>query len=85
MYVLTHFVSLDLIAIAADLDQDTGSCVERGEFSTSSIVGSAIARSAVGLSHGGFSSVAGRDLTEELAIDFAQWARHVAHEAVLVL
>lgn len=85
MNVLTHFASLDLIAAAADFDQCTGSGVEGGESSTIGVVVSAMARSTVGRRHGGFSSIAGRSLTKELAIDLAQWARHVANEEMLVV
>ena len=85
MNVLTYFACLDLIAVATDLDEGTDSRVEGGEFGTIRVVVSAMAWSTVGLSHGGFSSIAGRNLTEELAIDFAQWARHVAHDEMLAL
>lgn len=85
MKVLTHFISLELITIAADLDQGTGSSVEGGEFSAMRVLVSSKARSAVGLSHGSFSSVVVVNLTEELAIDFAQWARHVANGVLMLL
>ena len=83
--VLTHFTDLDLIAIAADLDQSTGSRVERSEAIAMSVFVSSKARDAVGSSHGSFGSVVVRDLTEELAINFAQWARHITHEALMLL
>ena len=83
--MLTHFTSFDLIAIAADLNQSTGSRVERSEATTMSVFVSSKARDAVGFSHGSFGSVVVRDLTEELAINFAQRARHVTHEVLMLL
>lgn len=72
MTVSTHLASLDLIAVAANLDQGTGSRVEGSEVDAMRVLVSSKARSVVGLSHGSFSSVAVGDLTEELAIDLAQ-------------
>lgn len=80
MNVLTHFASLDVMAFGGDLDQGTSSRVQRGKCSTRILFVSFKARSAVGLSHGSFSSVVAWDLTEELAIDFAQWTRHADQE-----
>lgn len=69
--VLTHFASVDFIAVAADLDQGIGSRVEGSEASTmSAALVSAMARSTVGLSHSCFSSVLVRDLPEKLVINF---------------
>ncbi len=81
----THFTSLDLIAIAADLNQSTGSRIERSEAIALSVFVSSKARDAVGFSHGSFGSVVVGYLTEKLAIDFAQWARHITHEVLMFL
>ena len=83
--MLTHFASLDFIAFAANLDQGTGSRVERCETSTRMVSMSFKARFVVGRSHGSFSFIVGRKFAEELAIDFAQRAGHVAHDVLVVL
>lgn len=70
----THFTSLDLIAVAADLDQSSGSRIQGGKFRDVRVLVSSMRRSAVGLGHGDFSSFVVGDLAKELAIDFAQWA-----------
>lgn len=82
--MLTHFASLDFIAIAADLDRGAGSRVKRGKGSTKMVIVSLSARFAVGLSHGSFGSAGVGNFTEELAINFAQWARHVAHGVLMI-
>lgn len=74
MSVSTHFTSLDLIAVAADLDQGSGSRVQGGKLRDVRVLVSSMRRSAVGLGHGDFSPFFVGDLAEELAIDFAQWA-----------
>lgn len=69
--MLTHFASLDLIAIAAQLDQGTGSRVERSEVSAIRVLLSSMTRCVVSLSRGGFSSIVRGNLPKELTIDFA--------------
>ena len=83
--MLTHFASLDLVAVGGGLGQSSCSPVERGECGTVVLFVSSRARSAVRLSHGSFSSVVVWHLTEELAIDFAQWARHTGEKLEVVV
>lgn len=78
--MLTHFAGLDFIAIAANLDQGTSSRVERCKSSDMMVIVSLKARLVVGLGHGSLGCIVEGDFADELAINFAQWAGHVAHE-----
>lgn len=84
MSVLTHFAGHDFIAIAADLDQGSGSRVERCKFITMMVMVSLKAKFVVALGHGSFSCVTGGNFTEKLVIDFAQWAGHIAHGVLMM-
>ena len=85
MHVSTHFASDVLIAAAAHLDQGTGSCVECGEASALRIFMSCMARSAILIHRSSFSSVVVVAFPKELAINFAQRARHIAHRVSMLL
>ena len=82
---LTHMTRLELITLAADLDQGPGGRVERVEFGALRAFESSMAGFADCLRHGGLSSVAVGDLPDEFTIHFAQWARHVAHRVLMLL